>query len=210
MVFHVITQMHADRDSPTASQIISPFLRLPPEIRNMISAYVLGGCTWSIKMTQDTAGNTRVRADDGIENALALLKVNRQIHAEAHLFPYIYNTFAGIHNGHLHDWVKSRTHAERTCIRAIKRYKRGYIIKDMMGQSLTVSPGFWMDEPKIAAWGLDGLQRIEVEVALQKWSWDNDKDDMKTTIDEVLVKLQKMVEVEHPGVEVRVFTRRGY
>lgn len=209
MSFHVNIQVRADKDSPSAPHT-SPFLRLPAEIRNMIYAYVLGGYIWSIKMTQDTAGNTRVRADDGIKNALALLKVNRQIHAEAHLFPYLYNTFAGVHNGHLHDWVKSLTHAKRTCIRAIKRHKRGYVVKAMKGQGLTINPAFWMDESKIADWGLDGLQRIEVEVALQKWGWDNDKDEMKRTIDEALVKLHKMVEVEHPGVEVEVFARRGY
>jgi hypothetical protein len=176
----------------------------------LVYAYVLGGYTWSIKMTQNATGDSQVRADNGIKNALALLEVNRQIYAEAHLFPYLYNTFAGVHNGHLHDWVKSLTQAERTCIRAIKRYKRGYVVNGPKGHGLTVTPVFWMDEPRIADWELDGLQRIEVEVALQKWGWDNDKDEMKRTTYETLVKLRKLVEVEHPGIEVEVFMRRGY
>lgn len=176
----------------------------------MVYAYVLSGYTWSIKMTQNAAGNPQVRADNGIKNALALLKVNRQIHSEARLFPYLCNTFAGVHNGHLHDWVKSLAQAERTGIKAIKRYKRGYVVHSLKNHAFTISPVFWMDEPRIMDWGLDGLQRIEVEVALQKWGWDNDKNEMKRTIDEALVKLRKLVEVEHPGVKVEVFMRRGY
>ncbi|KAF3046597.1 hypothetical protein E8E12_011145 [Didymella heteroderae] len=191
-------------------QITFPFLRLPAEIRNIVYAYVMGGNTWSIKMTQNAPGNIQVRANNGVKNALALLKVNRQIHAEAHLFPYLYNTFAGVHNGHLHDWVKSLTHAERICIKAIKRYQRGYVVHGLKGQGLTINPVFWMDTPRIANWGLDGLQRIEVEVALQKWGWDSEKEQMKRIIDEALVKLRKLVEIEHPGVQVDVFTRQGY
>ncbi|KAF3051941.1 hypothetical protein E8E11_006724 [Didymella keratinophila] len=197
-------------NSSSVPQIISPFLRLPAEIRNMVYAHVVGGCTWSMKMTQNAAGDPQVRADNGIKNALALLKVNRQIHTEARLFPYLYNTFAGVHNGHLHEWAKSLTQAERSCIKAIKRYKRGYVVHGLKGHGLTINPVFWMDEPRFADWGLDGLQRIEVEVALQKWGWDNDKNEMKRTIDEALVKLRTLVEVEHPGVEVEVFMRRGY
>lgn len=176
----------------------------------MVYVYVLGGYTWSMKMTQNAAGDLQVRADNGFKNALALLMVNHQIHAEARVFPYLYNTFAGVHNGHLHDWIKSLTQAKRSCIKAIRRYKRGYIVHALEGQGLTINPVFWMDEPRIADWALDGLQRIEVEVVLQKWGWDNDKNEMKRTIDEALVKLRKLVEVELPGVEVEVFMRRGY
>jgi hypothetical protein len=204
------SQECADSNSSLVPQINSPFLRLPAEIRNMVYAYALGGNTWSIKTTQDVAGTAQVRADNGIKNALALLRVNRQIHAEACLFPYLYNTFAGVHNGHLYAWVKSLTYAERTCIRAIKRYQRGYVVRGLKDQSLTINPAFWMDVPRIVNWGLDGLERIEVEVALRKWGWDSDKEEIKRVVDEALVKLRTLVEVEHPGVEVDVFMRHGY
>ncbi|KAJ4382938.1 hypothetical protein N0V86_002165 [Didymella sp. IMI 355093] len=189
-------------------RINSPFLRLPAEIRNMVYAYALGGNTWSIKT--HTASTAQVRADNGTKNTLALLRVNRQIQAEARLCPYLYNTFAGVHNGYLHAWVKLLPCAERTCIRAIKHYQRGYVVRDLKGQGLTINPAFWMDMPQIANWGLDGLERIEVEVALQKWRWDSDKEGIKRVVDEALVKLRTLVEAKHPGVEVDVFMRHGY
>lgn len=176
----------------------------------MVYAYALGRNTWSIKMTHGTTGAIEARVENGVKNALALLEVNRQIYAEAHLFPYLYNTFAGVHNGHLRDWVKSLPDAQRKSIKAIKRYQRGYIVQGLKGQGLTINPVFWMDLPRVTELGLDGLKRIEVEVALQKWGWDTNQEEMDRVIVEAMVKLRKLVEGEHPGVVVDVFLRRGY
>lgn len=176
----------------------------------MVYAYALGGNTWSIKMTQSTTGETEVRVDNGVKNALALLQVNRQIYAEAHLFPYLYDTFAGRHNGHLREWVKSLPDAHRRSITAIRRYQRGYIVQGLKGQGLSVNPVFWMDMPHMTELGLDGLKQIEIEVALQNWGWDTNQEEMNKVIVEAMVKLRKLVEENHPGVVVDVFLRRGY
>ncbi|KAF1932412.1 uncharacterized protein M421DRAFT_2041 [Didymella exigua CBS 183.55] len=188
----------------------SHFLRLPAEIRNMVYAYALGGNTWSMKTTQHPAGAFKARAENGVKHALSLLRVNRQIYAEAYLFPYLYNTFAGVHNGHLHEWVKSLTDTQRTSIKTIKRYHSGYVIYITDSQGVSISPGFWMDMPRIADWGLDGLKQIDVEVTLRKWGWDTDKDDMKRVLEESMTKLRKLVEFGHPGVVVDVFLQRRY
>lgn len=209
-VLDASSQMCADIASSLVHRASFHFLCLPAEIRNMIYVYALGGNTWSIKMTQDTTGATIVRVENGIRNALSLLKVNRQIHAEAHLFPYLYNIFAGVHSGHLLEWVKSLTDTQRTSIKAIKRYQRGYIVYDLRTQDLSVSPLFWMDMPQIADWGLDGLRRIEVEAALQKWGWRADKEKLNRVLLDTMVKLRSLVEAEHPNVTVKVVSRRGY
>ncbi|XPS70397.1 beta transducin [Ascochyta lentis] len=64
----------------------SPLLGLPPELRNMVYKYVLGGNTYLVGLD----GSFPAKFE------LALLVVCRQITAEAHLLPYAYNTFSFI------------------------------------------------------------------------------------------------------------------
>ncbi|KAF2622683.1 hypothetical protein BU25DRAFT_494780 [Macroventuria anomochaeta] len=187
------------------SASLSPLLRLPAELRNMVYIYTLGGNTWSINMGR---GRTKPRADNAAKNALALLQVNRQIYAEAHLFPYLYNTFEGRHNGHLREWVQSLPSTHRKSITSIKRYQRSYLIEGAQG--VDVSPIFWMDTPTMGQWKLKGLKRIEVEVALQKWGWNSNEEETKAAKVKALAKLRKLLEEEHPGVIVNVVLRRGY
>ncbi|KAH8629752.1 hypothetical protein IG631_14329 [Alternaria alternata] len=65
----------------------SPFLRLPPEIRNMIYTHIIDVVT--VVFTKAGLGRGRHPVQDG----LALVRVCRQIHAEAGLLPYALNTF---------------------------------------------------------------------------------------------------------------------
>ena len=65
----------------------SPLLRLPPEIRNMIYTLIIDVVT--VVFTKARLGRGRHPIQDG----LALLRVCRQIHAEAALLPYALNTF---------------------------------------------------------------------------------------------------------------------
>jgi hypothetical protein len=65
----------------------SPLLRLPPEIRNMIYTLIIDVNT--VVFTKAGLGRGRHPIQDG----LALLRVCRQIHAEAALLPYALNTF---------------------------------------------------------------------------------------------------------------------
>ncbi|KAH6849564.1 hypothetical protein B0T12DRAFT_486270 [Alternaria alternata] len=64
----------------------SPLLRLPPEIRNMIYTLILDVNTVMVAH----AGLVRSRR---FEISVTLLRVCRQIHAEAALLPYAFNTF---------------------------------------------------------------------------------------------------------------------
>lgn len=155
-----------------------------------------------------SAGQTKPRADNAVKHALALLQVNRQIYAEAHLFPYLYNTFEGRHNGHLREWVRSLSDEHRKSITFIKRYQRSYLIQGVCGYD--VSPIFWMDTPRMAQWKLKGLKQIEIDVALQKWGWDSNEEETKAVKVKALAKLRKLVEEEHPGVIVNVVLRHGF
>lgn len=65
----------------------SPLLRLPPEIRNMIYTLIID--VNIVVFTEAGLGRGRHPIQDG----LALLRVCRQIHAEAALLPYALNTF---------------------------------------------------------------------------------------------------------------------
>ncbi|KAH6638224.1 hypothetical protein C7974DRAFT_451518 [Boeremia exigua] len=114
----------------------SHLLRLPAELRNIIYAYTFGGNTWSINMS----GGQTPRADNAVKHALALLRVNQQIYAESHLFPYLCNTFAGRHNGHLREWIQSLCAMHRESITCIQHSHRGYLIKGANG--VDVSPIF--------------------------------------------------------------------
>lgn len=169
----------------------------------MIYDYTLGGNTWSINM-----GHPKPRADNGTPHALALLQVNHQIYAEASLFPYLYNTFEGRHNGHLRTFISSLSPTQRASIQTIKCHQRSYIIQSVRG--LEVSPIFWMDTPNMRDWELAGLKRIEVEVVLNQWRWDSDAEETEVAKRKALTGLKNLVEERHPGVKVAVVLKRGY
>ncbi|KZM18522.1 beta transducin [Ascochyta rabiei] len=185
------------------AQTDSKLFRLPAELRNEIYAFALGGNTWSINMTEG-----KPRANNASPHALALLQVNRQIYAEARLFPYLYSTFEGRHNGHLRIWVQSLTHVQRKSITSVKYHQRSYITEGVCG--LSVSPIFWMDTPNMEQWDLEGLKRIEIEVVLHKWGWNSNEEETKKVRARALSKLRVLVEIEHPGIEVDIVSKCGY
>ncbi|KAJ8115083.1 hypothetical protein OPT61_g3192 [Boeremia exigua] len=186
-------------------QTESPLLCLPAELRNIVYAYTLGGNTWSINVS---GGQAMSRADNAFKYALAILRVNRQIYEEAHLFPYIYNTFQGRHSGHLRVWIQSLSTVHRESIVCIKHCQRSYLIRGTNG--VDVSPVFWMDTPHMTQWRLNGLRRIEIEIALNKWGLDIDEAESKAAKVVVLAKLRRLVEEEHPGVTIDVALRPGF
>lgn len=195
----------ANVDRSLHKQYDSPFFRLPAELRNMVYFYTLGGHIWTISMS---GGKNKARADNAIEHSLALLRVNRQIYAEACFFPYLYSTFAGRHNGHLGEWVQSLSNEQRASITSIKCDRRGHIVKGPL--DFDVSPTFWMDVPHMLHWNLSGLRKIEVEVALSTWGcWGVDEGAEAAKL-KVLARLRKLVEEEHPGVVVDAVLRRGF
>lgn len=154
------------------------------------------------------SGGQTPRADNAVKHALALLRVNQQIYAESHLFPYLCNTFEGRHNGHLREWTQSLCAMHRESITCIQHSQRGYLIKGSNG--VDVSPIFWMDTLNVSQWHLSGLKQIKVEVTLHKWGWGIDEAEATAAKAGALAKLRKLLEEAHPGLEVNVELKRGY
>ncbi|KAH7076551.1 hypothetical protein BKA63DRAFT_381632, partial [Paraphoma chrysanthemicola] len=78
--------------STARNQRESPFLRLPPECRNLIYEHALGGRIYRFK---DTVHRSHAVLDTkGEHHILGLLYVCHQIYSEASLFPYSLNTFS--------------------------------------------------------------------------------------------------------------------
>lgn len=76
------------------SNQMSPLLRLPPEIRNKIWQYVLGG---KLIRVEDQKGSRYAKFSSSPsepDNAMALLRTCRQVYAEAALMPLLLNTFS--------------------------------------------------------------------------------------------------------------------
>lgn len=169
----------------------------------MIYVYAIGGRSWSITM-----GDTKPIIDNAKSHALALLEVNRQVHSEAHLFPYIYNTFEGRHVGHLRMWIESLSDVRRNAITSLKHYKRSYIIES--SGSVDVSPVFWMDNPNMTEWKVQGLKRIDIEIMITQWSWGCNHEKTQKAKAKALSKLRAQTESAHPGVLVNVYLRQGY
>ncbi len=174
----------------------SPFLRLPAELRNEIYKYALGGNTYTINMGKPRS-NPYCK-----KYPVALLQVNRQINHEAGLFPYLYNIFEGTHEGHLKEWIKSLTHAQRTSITTIKRHQRSYILQGVQG--LKASPIFWMETPRMSSWGLEGLKVIVVDVVLNRWGWATDEGEHRKAKDLAIRQLKTILGDEHPGVRIEI------
>lgn len=73
----------ADLSRLGRNALCSPLLRLPPEVRNSISAHAPGGYVVYIYAAPSQRRNI----------ALHLLELFRQIYIEAHIVPFISNTF---------------------------------------------------------------------------------------------------------------------
>jgi hypothetical protein len=74
------------------NQHISPLLRLPAEVRNIIYVLVLGNRTYRF---HDAVSRPHAQLRTNNEcHVLALLLVSHQIYAEARLLPYSLNTFS--------------------------------------------------------------------------------------------------------------------
>ncbi|KAH7076569.1 hypothetical protein BKA63DRAFT_594012 [Paraphoma chrysanthemicola] len=81
-----------------SNAIESSLLRLPAELRNKIYAYVFYEGTYCLKISNRTRPGHYLPEKvpvclEQCNHALALLRVCRQVHAEAKLFPYWLNVF---------------------------------------------------------------------------------------------------------------------
>ena len=105
------------------NQKSSPFLRLPPELRNKIYEYAIGGHV--IKLFESTKKphyNMLSQADGhytALANPAVLSKTCRQLHRETALLPYSLNTFHG-RTRRIHKFLKGLTMAQREQIKSLE------------------------------------------------------------------------------------------
>jgi hypothetical protein len=77
--------------SSTRNRHLSPFCRLPAEVRNTIYAYVLGSRTFHFA---DAIHRHHAKLTPSQPHLLSILRVSHQIYAEASLLPYSLNVFS--------------------------------------------------------------------------------------------------------------------
>jgi hypothetical protein len=88
---------------------MAAFFGLPAELRTMIYEYVLGGYTFG-----------SCRRGPAEPHTLALLRVNRQIHAEASLLPFTLGTFIFRRQSTILKFLNSHTQSELRAIRTLQ------------------------------------------------------------------------------------------
>jgi hypothetical protein len=138
----------------------SQLLSLPPEIRNRIWAYALGGHDFRQIHCLRSRYVLRPRPRER-SNIFALLRVSRQIYAETALLPYNVNTFA-VEDLSSNDVLKAGKSANR-----LKKYQLGQITE--LEIRLT-NAGVMCRYPWIASLNpskftvLTGLRRITIQV----------------------------------------------
>ncbi|KAF7446426.1 hypothetical protein Ptr902_09458 [Pyrenophora tritici-repentis] len=71
----------------------SPLLRLPPEIRNRIWEFALGGMVYRVK-NPDSDRHRKLAPSPKQPAGISLLRVCRQIYAEAAMLPSLLNTIS--------------------------------------------------------------------------------------------------------------------
>ena len=92
--------------SARQNQRDSPLLRLPPEIRNQIFEYALGGHTiW----LQDAPKWRRGVKHKKTRNLLALLAVSRQAYAETAMIAFSLNTFCADYSESMATFLRDRS-----------------------------------------------------------------------------------------------------
>ncbi|KAF1835439.1 hypothetical protein BDW02DRAFT_495992 [Decorospora gaudefroyi] len=133
----------------------SPLLRLPPEIRNRIFGYVLGGKTFHIEYSVNTETITNTTKS---EHALSPLAVCRQVFAETALLPFSLNTFRTFSPRIFNEWIANfpPAYAEViTCVGLKIRLRRnGHSISQLLEESELQSGRF---SP-----ALSSLQRVDL------------------------------------------------
>ncbi|KAF2253549.1 hypothetical protein BU26DRAFT_387494, partial [Trematosphaeria pertusa] len=99
----------------------SPLLQLPPEIRNRIYEYVLGGRTVHITKKPYRPAEGKLLSVSGNEkHFLSFLAVSRRLYAETAVLPYKLNTFSAHDPGVLREWLANLLPARRDAVASIR------------------------------------------------------------------------------------------
>ncbi|KAF2030026.1 hypothetical protein EK21DRAFT_112319 [Setomelanomma holmii] len=95
----------------------SPLLKMPPEIRNRIYDFALGGLTFRLQPNDD---NEKVANETKSKNAIALLAVCRQLYAETAVLPTSLNVFSSHSPIAIHSWTNAMRPANRASVTNLK------------------------------------------------------------------------------------------
>ena len=96
---------------------MSPLLRLPAELRNLIYSYVFAHQTIEpVPELWRQRNDTTIR----VHNVLTLLRVNRQLHAETRLLPYQNTTFVFTSTYALDAFVARRSQEQLDFIQSVQ------------------------------------------------------------------------------------------
>ncbi|KAF2035771.1 hypothetical protein EK21DRAFT_106615 [Setomelanomma holmii] len=110
----------------TDNQQASPFLSLPPELRNIIYRYILHiGELRILKILDSITILIQTDSSDPTPSnppahLLAITAINRQIHSETHLLPFQLNTFSSQWQSCFFKFSSSLTSQQRSAITTVK------------------------------------------------------------------------------------------
>ena len=178
----------------TGDSSISPLFQLPPELRNNIYNYVLGGNVYHLYMPDNSVQPRSISYTSHTTQAtrplptVSLLRVNRQAHDEASLLLYANNTFSFAGVAELEAFTKHCTPAQLGAITKLELWIWGG--RYLLGE--TVSLGAHQFS---ALAGMRNLETIDVCDFYGNLR-------LPTEVDDNLVELARFIRVTKPGLRI--------
>lgn len=193
----------------------SPLLRLPPEIRNMIFRYAVGGMTFDFT-TYDRPWLHRLqgwkpRVCNPIQNCFSLLRVCRQIYSETALLPFSANIFhvSKVDKDGFDEWLHSRSPIEQDAITAIQYTSfQPPILTRGPDRDLLVpfNQSYWYEEMSRAISGRSRLRWLKLRVRAVKWSMAGNEESPRKyfkILRKEIRRAKRRIEAEHGGLYVK-------
>jgi len=150
----------------------SPLLSLPPELRNRIQKYVVGGKTLHIGTTRKKGVLKACISRGPRSYSLNVLRTCRQIYAETTLLPYVTNVFSFDHPRSMKVALSHVGLIQRRQITKIELESRGHLgLMEMKSKAKFFSN---LDKTrKLYSGALTGLESIHVNIIKTKYlSWN--------------------------------------
>ncbi|KAF2277408.1 uncharacterized protein EI97DRAFT_290545 [Westerdykella ornata] len=187
----------------------SPLLRLPPEIRNMIFRYAVGGMTFDFTACErpwlQRLRGWKPRVNNPIKNCFSLLRVCRQIYSETALLPFSANTFhiSEDQQEDFDDWLQDRLPIERDAITSLQY---------TACQPLIVSPFPRSHWYKVMSRAVSAQSRLRwLNLTVRHWPSKIILNGKEVCLRQYYKKLRsetrrakKRIEAEHKGLHVRI------
>lgn len=200
----------------------SPLLRLPPEMRNLIFRYALGGKKFLISRVGRKEQYLHVTTVGGEStNHFSLLRVCRQIYAETVLLPFTLSTFTFSDSwsprltNALGAWMQLRLPIERGSVTTIEfRFSgaAGHEAPTVESlRSLRYVIDYRLQTLKVPQ--LPGLKRVQVEWhvprTIRRWHpLGVDEIEIDSLSAKEVHEVQSRVQAKFPGVEVAINLQR--